>query len=75
MDITPKWRNRRQTYLVRDAKHGPGPQQRRHDRVLRVRVDAAPRVAQVERIPKQRRARGLFQILRGPAQEHAVGVG
>lgn len=62
------------TNLVRDGERRAGPQQRGHDRVLRVRVDAAPCVAQVERVPEQRRAGRLLEVRRGAAQEYAVRV-
>ena len=46
-----------------------------HDRVLRVRVDTATRAAQIERVPEERRACGLFEIERRPSEEHAIAVG
>lgn len=42
--------------------------------MLRVCVDTAPRIAQVKRVPEQRRARRFFEVLARAAQEDAVSV-
>ena len=41
------------------AEYIPGRQQSGHHRVLRVRVDAAARAAQIERVPEEWGACGL----------------
>ena len=52
-----------------------GRQQGDHHRVLRVGVDAAARATQIERVPEERRARGLSEIERRPSEEYAIAVG
>jgi hypothetical protein len=37
-------------------------------------VDAAPSVAQIERVPEERCARGLLEIARGAPEKYAVCV-
>lgn len=39
-----------------------------------MRVDAAPRSAQIERVPEQRGARGFLEIERRPSEEDAIAV-
>ncbi len=62
-------------HLMGYAEQVPGRQQRGHDCVLRVRMDAAARPAQGERVPKERRARRLFKVERGPPEEDVVAIG
>lgn len=60
--------------LVTDPELVPFPQQRRHHGVLRVRVDARARVAELVRVEEERRARTLLQGLVGrPAEEGPGG--
>lgn len=59
---------------MRNLKRLPRPKQRRHHRMLRMRMNAAPPIAQVKRVPEQRRARGLLQAVRGPTQEDAAVI-
>lgn len=59
---------------MRNRKRSSRPKQRRHHRMLRMRMYTAPRLPQIKRIPKQRRARGLFEVLARPAEKYAVGM-
>ena len=44
----------------------PGPEERSHDRMLRVRMDARARIAEIKRGPEERRTSRLLERLRGP---------
>ena len=60
---------------MRDRKSRSGPKQSSHHRILRMRMNTAPRVPQLERIPEKRRARRLLQVsLSRPSEEHPVGM-
>ena len=43
--------------------------------MLRMGVDAAPRIAQIKGIPEERRARRFFEIERWPSEEDAIAIG
>jgi len=37
-------------------------------------VNAAPRAAQIKGVPEERRARGLFELERGPSEEDTIAI-
>jgi hypothetical protein len=67
-------RSRKPTNLMREPKLLPGPEQRGHDCVLRVRMNAATRVAHCKCVPEQRCACRLLQVQRRTTEENAVAV-
>ena len=60
---------------MRDRKTRSRPEQSSHHRILRMRMNTAPRVSQLKRVPEKRRARRFLQIKLRPSEERPLGVG
>lgn len=59
---------------MRNLKKVTLPQQRRHHRILRMRMNTTPRVPLIERVPKQRRTRRFLEVLFRTTEKDAIGV-
>jgi hypothetical protein len=59
---------------MRDLEYGSGPEKSCHDGMLRVCMNAAPRIAHVKCIPEQWSAGGLLEVQSRSTQKDAIGM-